>query len=217
MLSRLSGPTGRSLAIAAGALLLSTTLSSCGFDAATNRVNTISSGINDQSGEVDVLGAVIISGAPDTGVLVGSLANADPEQTVSLTRVSGAVTSAGTLDPVEIGPRDLVSLFQTGGVPLSGVFELGDFVGIELTFDNGQTSSLEIPVVRPCYEYDPAKFPGLTIPTAPADPDATAAATEPPERRAAEPAESAEGTESSEATDPYSCTPIQSEVHGEEE
>ena len=201
----LHGLPRRSTAIAAGVLLLSGALSSCGFDYATNRVNTISSGVNDRDGEVDILGAAIISGAPDSGLFVATLSNANPSVPISLTSLAGDTTPDG-LEPVRVAPLGAVSLYQTGGIALSGSIQPGDFVSVELTFDSGQTSTLEVAVVRPCFEYDPAKFPDMVLPGVS---ESEAGASE---------AEAEEGDghseESTLATDPYSCNPIEPEPHG---
>lgn len=196
----------RSTAIAAGALLLTGALSSCGFDYNTNRVNTISSGINDQEGVVDVLGAVVISGAPDSGVFVATLSSADQTESISLTGFGGDVAPSPELTPVEITPLGSVSLFQTGGVPVSGFIGLGDFVNVELTFDNGQVSTLNIPVVRPCYEYDPDQFPAMELPGDPPTGE---------DEFEAETLDEA-ADEGTKLTDPYSCDPIEPETYGGE-
>ena len=202
MLHGLHGLHRRSTATAAGMLLLTVVLSSCGFDYATNRVNTISSSVNNREGAVDVLAVAIISGAPDSGVLVATLANTsttDAEElggTTALVDVGGSVTPAEELVPVEIAPLGVDNLYQRGGIPVQGIIGLGDFVGVELTFDNGQVTTLDVPVVRPCYEYNPDQWPAMEIPGPP-----------PP----GEPEFEAEGDpaeENTELTDQYSCDPI---------
>lgn len=204
----LHGLPRRSTAIAAGALLLTGALSSCGFDLATDQVNTISSGINDRDGDVDVLGAVVISGSPDTGTFVATLVNNTADEAIALTGVAGDASPVDDLAPQEVDPLDVVSLFQTGGVSLAGPIGLGDFIDVELSFDNGQTTSLSVPVVRPCYEYDPAKFPALDIPFSPAE----------PAHSDEEGDEEGDGEHSSaDDSDPYSCTPIEPVPHGEGE
>lgn len=202
----LHGLPRRSTAIATGALLLSAALSSCGFSPATNRINTISSGINNQEGEVDVLGAAIISGAPDTGLFVATLANGNQQVPISLTTLAGDVSTAETLDPVSVAPLGLVNLYDTGGIALSGTIVLGDFIDVELTFDSGQTSTLTVAVMRPCYEYDPDKFPDMELPGGP-----PAGETEFEAETLSESTD--EGTK---LTDPYSCDPIEPESYGGE-
>ncbi|CAN5644076.1 hypothetical protein BH11ACT8_BH11ACT8_23960 [soil metagenome] len=159
----------RSAAVAAGVLLLAApVLSSCGFDAATNRVNTISTGVNDRDGEVDVLGAAIIAGADNVGLLVGSLANNSLDTADTLTTVGGSVA---TVDPafagLDVPAANAVSLFDQGGIAVDGAFVAGDFVSVTLGFSSGQSTTIKVNVVKPCYQYDPAKFdPPLVLPTA---------------------------------------------------
>lgn len=202
----LHGLPRRSTAIAAGVLLLSGGLSSCGFGLATDRVNTISSGVNDREGEVDVLAAAIISAAPDSGVFVATLANANQQVPIALTGLGGEATPIEALDPLVVAPQGAQSLYQLGGIPISGDVGLGDFVNVELTFDSGQTTTIEVAVMRPCYEYDPAKFPGMVLPGA----EESAETGETDESHS-------EDDHSADGTDPYSCTPIEPVPHGEGE
>ncbi len=52
----------RTTALSVGSLLLAAPLlSSCGFNYATDRPNTVAAGANNRDGAVDVLGAVIVS------------------------------------------------------------------------------------------------------------------------------------------------------------
>ena len=202
----LHGLPRRSTAIVAGALLLSGGLSSCGFGLATDRVNTISSGVNDRDGEVDVLAAAIISAAPDSGVFVATFANANQQVPIALTGLGGEATPIEALDPLVVAPQGAQSLYQLGGIPISGDVGLGDFVSVELTFDSGQTTTIEVAVMRPCYEYDPAKFPGMVLPGAE---DAAES-----EESHSEDDDHSEGDHSADGTDPYSCTPIEPVPHG---
>lgn len=209
----LHGLPRRSTAIAAGALLLSGALSSCGFDYATNEVNTISSSINNQEGAIDVLGAAIISGAPDSGLLVATLSNTGktgeraPDGPDALVELGGQVTPAEPIEAVEINPLSIDNLYQRGGIPVSGTLELGAFVTVVMTFDSGQVTTLQVPVVRPCDEYDPAKFPDMVLP-----------GPEPLETEVDTEAESETGVDTTRLTDAYSCEAIVPEpFHGGEE
>ncbi|WP_323792570.1 hypothetical protein [Nocardioides sp.] len=207
----LHGLPRRSTAIVAGALLLSGSLSSCGFGLATDRVNTISSGVNDRDGEVDVLAAAIISAAPDSGVFVATFANANQQVPIALTGVGGEATPIEALDPLVVEPQAAQSLYQLGGIPISGDVGLGDFVSLELTFDSGQTTTIEVAVMRPCYEYDPAKFPGMVLPGAEEDAESGESA-----ESHSEDEDHSEG-HSADDTDPYSCEPLEPVAHGEGE
>lgn len=77
-------------ATAIGALALAApALSSCSFS--TDKVYTPAPGANDRSERVDVLNAVIVSTAPDSGTLVVTLANND---TVAIGEPSGSADKA---------------------------------------------------------------------------------------------------------------------------
>ncbi|WP_134766840.1 hypothetical protein [Nocardioides sp. 1609] len=186
--------------LAAGALLAAPALSSCGFDYATDRVNIISGGVNDRDGQVDVLGAVVVAGEDDRGLFVAGLVNNSTDDADAFTGISPATTEAGVSPieevgtPVEIPAAGQVNLYDTGGVAVRGTFVAGDFVDVALTFDNGQVSTLQVPVVTPCHQYSPEKLPNLELPVA-----------------------AEEGTESTEATDRYSCEPIPQEPEAEGE
>lgn len=149
----------RSPAIAAGMLLLlAPVLSSCGFNYATDRVNTISTGINDREGEVDVLGAAIVANQDNTGLFVGSLANNSITEPDTLTAVGGDVT-ATDFAAVEVPAANDVSLYTEGGlVPITGEFKAGDFVSVDLTFESGQQTTVNVVVVKPCFQYAPDAF-----------------------------------------------------------
>lgn len=210
----LHGLPRRSTAIVAGALLLSGSLSSCGFGLATDRVNTISSGVNDREGEVDVLAAAVISAAPDSGVFVATLSNANQQVPIALTGLGGEATPIEPLDRLVVQPQRVQSLYQLGGIPVSGDLGLGDFVEFELTFDSGQTTTVEVAVMRPCYEYAPEKFPSMVLPGA--EDSAEADESETGESETEEESHSEDGHSAAE-TDPYSCDAIEPVAHGEGE
>lgn len=156
----------RSSVIATGLLLAAPVLSSCGFNYQTDRINTISTGVNDRDGEIDVLGAVIIADQDDAGLFVGSLANNSTTDPDTLTTVGGTVDAPDDLTPVDVPAAGAVSLFDQGGIAVTGTFTAGDFVSISLEFSGGQKTTLSVPVVKPCYQYDPAKFdPPLVLPS----------------------------------------------------
>ncbi|MBS45094.1 MAG: hypothetical protein CMH83_18380 [Nocardioides sp.] len=156
--------------LAAVAVATTPLLSSCGFNYATDRINTISAGINNRDGGVDVLGAVVIAGQDDLGVFAATLANNSTE--FGTDRVlTGLGTDAtelqpiGDVTPVDVPAANAVSLFAEGGIPVTGSFTAGDFVAITLVFDDGQRTSMDVPVVTPCREYSPEKLTAITLPT----------------------------------------------------
>ena len=79
----------RSLATAAAVIALAAPLTSCGFDYATERNYTPAGGANNREGVVDVLSAVVVSGAEGSGTFVATLSNNDDVDEQSLTGISG--------------------------------------------------------------------------------------------------------------------------------
>lgn len=180
------------LALAAGGLLLAVpALSSCGFDYPTERVNTVGAGVTEREGTVDVSGAVIVAGQPDSGTFIGALANNSADD-ISLTAISGGGDQAVEADefgPVEVpgrGHQNLATLAEEGdGITVTGDFDAGDFVTVTLDFSNDEAVILEVPVVKPCYQFE-----GLDISQADAEGDESAEA---------DPRYSCEATEGTEA------------------
>lgn len=173
----------RRLALTVGALLLTApVLSSCGFNYATDRVNTTTNATFNRDKSVDVIGAQIIAESPGSGSLQARLINNSDEATelVSVAGVGDVVLTSSTIEAFEIGVREAVNAENIGGgVRIDGDFIAGDHVPLALTFANGDEVVLDVPVVRACDFYE-----GLD--TAPA----------------VETAESAEGADEAEA---YSC------------
>ena len=181
----------RKTAIAAVTLAtLGATMTGCGFHYPTDRVNQISAGANDRSADVDALGIRIVSGSEGTGRLIGALAN-NTSDAATLDSVAGDGLTA-EFDAVEVDGRGGVSLSSADGpmIAVSGESLLpGKVVDLAMTFSTGESITLAVPVVKPCYEYAE-----ITLPAA----DAAAPATE------------------AEATGPYLCSdqiPTPGEAH----
>ena len=141
----------RPLATAAAVLALAVPLSSCGFDYATDRDYTPGSGANNRDGVVDVLSAVVVSGAEGSGTFVASLSNGDQKNEQTLTAVSGdegETITAAEFEPIPIEPGDIVNLAEpAAGIVLTGDFAAGDFVPLTIDFGDGERVSLNVPVV----------------------------------------------------------------------
>ncbi len=144
--------------LALGALALtSPALASCGFDKATNRVNTISMGGADRSGQVDVLNAVIVSAQPGSGTLISTLVNNDPTEAAELDLIEAGDETpleVATTEPVAIDPRGRAVLQGEDGVGVTGEFTPGDVMSLTYTFANGEQSVLEVPVVPACRQWE---------------------------------------------------------------
>lgn len=149
------------LALAAGGLLLAVpALASCGFDYPTERINTVGAGVTDRDAEVDATGLLIVAGQPDSGTLIGTLSNnVDSDRSlVALTGGEEGQLEADQRQPIDIPARGFVNLAtlaeEGDGVTLTGDFDAGDFVTITLSFDNDESVTMEIPVMKPCYQYE---------------------------------------------------------------
>jgi len=150
-------PAARLLA-AGGALALATVLSSCGFNYATDRVYTPAEGVNDRSADVDVLGAVIVSGQEGSGTFIASFSNNLQDESSTVDSVAGAgddeAVEVDDFEPIEIQPGDMVNLADNdGGIVLNGDFGPGDFVHLVITFGDGQSVEMDVPATPPCDEF----------------------------------------------------------------
>jgi hypothetical protein len=145
----------------AGALLLAVpALSSCGFDYPTERVNTVGPGVTEREGSVDVVGSMIVAGQPNSGTLIGTLAN-NSDGEIGLTALGGGekgALEADSFEPVEVpgnGHVNLATLIEEDeAITVTGEFEAGDFVSLTFEFDNGESVDVEIPVMKPCYQFE---------------------------------------------------------------
>ena len=144
---------------AAGALALATVVSSCGFDYATDRVYTPGAGVNERDSSVGVLGAVIVSAQEGSGTLVASFANNSETDPATVSTIAGsgddADVTATDFQPIQIKPGGLVNLATDGGVVLTGKGDSsGALVTLAIAFGDGESVTMDIPVVPPCHEYE---------------------------------------------------------------
>ncbi|MBU2073554.1 MAG: hypothetical protein KJ938_03870 [Actinobacteria bacterium] len=148
----------RSLAVAASAIALATTLSSCGFDYATDRVYTPAAGPIDRDATVDVLSAVIVSKAAGSGTFIAGLSNNSGSEAITfeaIRPVGDTTISFEDFEAREIPRLGFENLSAEGnGILVTGEFEAGNFVGVQLAFDNGETVEMQVPVVTDCDEFD---------------------------------------------------------------
>ena len=148
----------RSLALVSGAILLTAPLTSCGFDPATNRVNTISQGTSDRDGTVDVLNAVIVSAEEGSGVFITTLVNNDLEDEATLDSLAADDAEAvqvGEFPAITVDPNGLVNLADDDqeGIPVDGELAAGDVVPMTMQLSGGQVVQLDVLVVSNCEEF----------------------------------------------------------------
>ena len=152
----------RSLALVSGALLLSAPLASCGFDNATDRVNTITTGTGNRDASVDVLNAVIVSAEDGSGTLVATFVNNDQDDSATVESIEPAQSTSDDADqvssvdfsPINVDPEGLVNLAgEDKGIPVKGDFGAGDVVHLTFGISGAQQVELTVPVVPNCGEY----------------------------------------------------------------
>jgi hypothetical protein len=149
--------TQRALAVAGLVAVAAPLLSSCGFDYATDRPNTIANGGYHIYGDVHVLAARIVSPSAGTGTFVATI-TVDPEgKPVKVTGVTGDGLSAGQFSPISVDSGGKANLFTDGGIPITGDFAAGDSVPVKVAFDNGDSIDVDAIVVKQCYEYADVK------------------------------------------------------------
>jgi len=141
--------------IAAAVVVVSVPLlSSCGvnFNAQTDQPYNPSAGVDDRSGSVDVLNALIVSGTDGSGTVIASLVNNDQTHSDTLTNVAGAgrdagvqVTPGGT---TSIAAAGMLNLAKQGSITIRGKRVVpGNFVEITFSFSRGSSITLGVPVV----------------------------------------------------------------------
>ncbi len=194
-------------ALVAVLLPLAAALTSCGFDYPTDRVNTIAAGVNNRDASVDVLGARVVAWSDGHGRLIGTLVynENDADAPAKLVDVAGVgVTVAAQEVGIEVAPNEHVNLAsdEVAAVAVHGEFAPGDHITLTYSFDTNESVTLEVPVVKPCGQYEEIAEPEV-------DPAAAAEETDAPE--------DSEGTEHSEEADAtYLCDHPTEAAEGEE-
>lgn len=153
----------RTLALGLAGLTATAALTGCGFNYPTDKINDVTSGANDRDGTVNILNAVIVSKEANSGTFIATFVNNNPTDAIALQSVSGDNTAVGQVnlsEPLSVPPNGMVSLASTGGLPLDGTFALGQFVTLSFQFDDGTTTSLDVPVVL-----DDGQWAGLDVST----------------------------------------------------
>ena len=151
----------RSLRLVAGALVLALPLlGSCGFGKATDRVYTPAAGTNNRDGDVKVLSAVIVAAQPGSGTFIATLSNNTPDNaSATLTGLAGAGKWADlTVDPsdpsIDIAARGFVNLVNEEPITVTGDFAAGQVAELTLSFESGDTVTMDVPIVFACDAYD---------------------------------------------------------------
>ena len=168
-------PVRRRVATVAVVLLVPL-LGACGFGQQTDQVYQPAVGVNDHKGQVDVLGAAVVSGVNGIGTFVASLDNKNPRKAITLVSVKGSEGIEPELvAPVRVEPGTLVNLADVGAVRVTGEgVEAGAFARLTLTFDTGQVSEVNAPIVARVGPYSEVK-PAIPLPSPSASPSSSPA------------------------------------------
>lgn len=145
-------PVRRSLA-ALAVVLVVPALGACQYQ--TDQVYQPAVGVNNRSGVVDVLGAVVVSGADGSGIFAATLVNKDDAKAANLTKITGPQgLTIQVVKQVEVEPEGLTNMADLGAVSVTGPDVVaGHFVRLTLTFDTGQSTKLNVPVVSKTGEF----------------------------------------------------------------
>jgi hypothetical protein len=162
----------RSLALGAAGLAAVATLTACGFDYPTDRINNLTAGVQHREGTVDILNAAVVAKQANSGTFVATFVNGSTSTPISLQSASGDNTAISKVDakPFTLQPGGLLNVADQG-IPVSGTFALGQFVTITFQFDNGESENVSVPVVA-----DDGQWAGLDTATPPATPSTSSPA-----------------------------------------
>jgi hypothetical protein len=150
-------PSRRRVAIAA--LLLAPVLTACGFNAQTDQVYQPAVGVNDRSGAIDILNALVVSGTDGSGTFAGTLVNKDQTQADTLESVSGSGITASRRT-VEVPAGEAVPLADSGAVTVKGSRIVpGTWVTLTFAFSSGQSTTIKVPVVEAAGDYSDVPLP----------------------------------------------------------
>jgi hypothetical protein len=152
--------------------LASCSFGTSNFDAQTNQFYTPAEGVNERSGGVDVLNALIVSDEAGRGRFIAGLVNNSDLTDDALTDVQGAGDDSditGSVQtPIDVVRDGFVQLADEGEEPvvLEGeAIAPGTFVHVTITFQEADAVTVELPVVAA--EDD---FADVEIPSAEASP-----------------------------------------------
>jgi len=147
-------------------VLMIPALAACGvnFKAQTDQVYTPAQAVNNRDGEVDVLGAAVVSAAPGSGTVVATLVNENLDEDDRLTGVTVAGTDA-TIKPGEdvIPANGALNLAESGAVTAaSDNIVSGHFVDVVFTFELAEAVTISVPVIPHASDYSDVPVEGAS-------------------------------------------------------
>lgn len=154
----------RSIAAAVVALAVPV-VSSCGFDVQTEQVYTPGVGVNDRTGSIDVLHALVVTGEDGSGTVIAGLVNNDQENPDTLAGVAGAgpdasvgVSTGGA--QVEIPAGGSYQLADEGAISVSATqVQPGRYIRLTFSFESAESVTMDVPVVANTDEFSDVPLP----------------------------------------------------------
>jgi hypothetical protein len=154
------------VALGAAPALAACSFGTSNFDAQTNQFYTPAEGVNERTGGVDVLNALVVADEAGRGRFIAGLVNNSELTDDALTQVQGAGDdgdvqgSLGT--PIDVVRDGFVNLADEGSEPVVLEGEQivpGRFVEVTLTFQEADEVTVEIPVVTAEDDYADIEVP----------------------------------------------------------
>ena len=143
-------------------------LTSCSvnFDAQTDQPYNPSVGVEDRSGTVDLLNALVVSGTKGSGAVIATLVDNDQTRADALRGVAGAgsdsslqVTPGGK---TTIPAGSLLNLATDGRIAVRGPRVVpGNFITLTFSFQRAQSVTVQVPVV----DANNSMYSGVKLPS----------------------------------------------------
>ena len=154
------------VALGVAPALAACSLGTSNFDAQTNQFYTPAEGVNERSGDVDVLNALVVSDGSGRGRFIAGLVNNSATTDDALTDVQGSGDFSdvqGTMGAsIDIRAGAFVQLADEGVEPvmLSGdSVAPGRFIELTLTFQEAGEVTVELPVVTNDDDFQDVELP----------------------------------------------------------
>jgi hypothetical protein len=154
------------MALGVAPALASCSLGTSNFDAQTNQFYTPGEGVNERSGGVDVLNALVVSDGGGRGRFIAGLVNNSDTTDDALEQVQGSGNTAGIegslATPIDIVRDGFVQLADSGVEPvmLDGrQIVPGRFVELTITFQQAGDVTIQLPVVTAEDDYADVELP----------------------------------------------------------
>jgi hypothetical protein len=152
--------------LAVAPVLASCSFGTSNFDAQTNQFYTPAEGVNERSGGIDVLNALVVADDAGRGRFIAGLVNNSDLTDDALTEVQGSGDYSeiqGSLEtPIEIVADGFVQLADEGVEPvvLTGdQLVPGSFVELTITFEEADAVTVQLPVVPAEDDFQDVEIP----------------------------------------------------------